>query len=494
MHTASIWQGTAGETVFPPLQGRVAADVAIIGGGITGVTLAMLLAEAGRSVVLVEARRIGEGSTGNSTGNLYEVLSEQLYTIGERWDRSVMGEVADSRREAMALVERVAGRLGDCGFSRCPLYLYATAPAQIEVVEKEYEAALQLGLAARLEEGATPVPSLRALILDNQAQIHPLAYVQRLAQQIASPQCRIFEQSPAVAIDEKMHSVHTAQGSIRARDIVLATHTPKGIYLVQAEMVPRREYGIGLRLASGNYPDGIFWGMGDYRHSVRSLRAGNDHYLILVGEDHKTGQHDAADAFARLEGFARRKFDVGTVDFRWSAQHYHPADGLPYIGASHGSEVHIATGFGTNGLTWGTLAATVIADRILGRDNRWAHLYRANRLLPMKAAKGALEENLSVAKSFIRDYTTRPQTALDGIPVGGGALVEVDGQKLAVHRDESGTLSALSPVCTHMKCMVHWNGAERTWDCPCHGSRFDVEGRVIEGPALAPLARKPLPE
>lgn len=496
MDNASIWQGTAAQTAFPVLEGRVTADVAIVGGGITGLTLAMLLTEAGKSVALVEAHAIGQGTSGNSTGNLYEVLSEQLYPVGEKWNRSVMGAVADARRAAMALVERTAARLGgDCGFARRALYFYATNSAMAERVDKEYEAAVRLGLPARLADEVPGMPpSVRALVLENQAQFHPLAYLQLLAQRIASEQCRIYERSAAIDIDTHARAVHTARGSVEARDIVLATHTPKGLFLVQAEMLPNREYGIGLRLASGSCPEGIFWGVGDYRHSVRSLHAGGTDYLIVVGEEHKTGHHDATAALRRLEDFARRHFDVASIDYRWSAQNYRSADLLPYIGRSHGSELYIATGFAADGLTWGTVAARILADEILGRENPWADLFRARRLPPLKSAKGVLEENLSVVRALVEQHVRRPHAALAAIAPGSGAVVEIDGEKIAAYRDVSGAVSGLSPVCPHMKCHVHWNAVEKSWDCPCHGSRFDLDGQVIEGPALSPLARKPLPE
>lgn len=493
MNNASVWRGTVEETHFPCLEGDEHADVAIVGGGITGVTLAMLLAEAGKSVALLEARSIGHGSTGNATGNLYAVLAEGLAGIAERWGEAVLRAVVRSRGEAVEMAERTAARLGlDCAFERRPLYRYATTAAAAAAIEAEYRAAQRAGLSPRLEAGAPiAVPSHLALVLDNQAQLHPLAYVRGIARYIASARCRLYERSAVTQIDEAQRTVHTARGSVRAREIVLATHTPKGRYLVHAEMQPQREYGVAVRLGRGPCPQGIFWGEGDYRHSVRSLRTRVGDYLIAVGEAHRTGDHDAAAAQGRLEAFVRRHFDVAAVAFRWSAQGYLTADGLPYIGRSNASELFVATGFATNGLTYGTLAATLIADQILGRANRWAELYRAARIEPVKAANGTATEGLAVAKALATDYLGRPEPLqLAAIPPGSGAVVAVNGDRLAVYRDEWGALTAVSPVCTHMKCLVRWNDVEHSWDCPCHGSRFDVDGRVVEGPALAPLARK----
>lgn len=496
MSRVSIWRGTAEASAFPALQGQVEADVAVIGGGITGVTLAMLLSEAGKSVVVLEAHGVGSGATGNSTGNLYSVVSGGLHRIGIKWDRTVMAAVAESRTQAVERIEKTISRFAlDCGFQRCGLHLYATTVARTSVVDREYDALKSLGIPAELTtEVATPLKAVRTLVVPNQAQFQPFAYVNALARHVATGQCRIFERSPVIEIDEGAHAVKTARGMVIARDIVLATHTPKRRFLVQAEMQPHREYGIALSLPQVKLPPGVFWGIGDFTHSIRRFTAGDQEYLLVIGEEHATGQHDAVAALTRLETFAREHFDVKAIPFSWSAQNYRAADGLPYIGRSHASDLYIATGFGTDGLTYGTLAAEILSDRILGRTNRWAGLYEASRLSPVKGAMGVLQENVSVAKALLQDYGTHPLRSVDEIPRGEGAIVEIDGDRLAAYRDPAGNLSMVSPVCTHLKCIVRWNGAEKTWDCPCHGSRFDVHGAVLEGPALLPLEPRLPPE
>lgn len=489
MGRVSIWRGTAEASAFTSLEGPVEADVAVVGGGITGITLAMLLSEAGKSVAVLEAHGIGSGSTGNSTGNLYAVVSGGLHTVGTKWDRTVMAAVAESRSQAVDRIEMTAARFApDCAFQRCPLHLYATTVARTSVVDREFDALKSLGIPAELTaEVATPLRAVRTLVVPNQAQFQPFAYVNALARQLAADRCRIYERSPVIDIDEGSHVVKTARGQVVARDIVLATHTPKRRFLVQAEMQPQREYGIALAMPQVPLPPGVFWGIGDFTHSIRRFSAGGQDYLLVIGEEHPTGQHDAVAALTRLESFAREHFEVKDVAFTWSAQNYRAADGLPYIGRSHASGVYIATGFGTDGLTYGTLAAEIISDSILGRTNRWSGLYEASRLSPVKGAKGMLQENFSVAKALLHDYGTHPLGTVEEIPRGEGAIVEVDGERLAAYRDQSGVLSMVSPVCTHLKCIVRWNGAEKTWDCPCHGSRFDVHGAVVEGPALLPL-------
>jgi glycine/D-amino acid oxidase-like deaminating enzyme/nitrite reductase/ring-hydroxylating ferredoxin subunit len=496
MDTVSVWRATNRETRPPAqLEGDVEADVAIIGGGITGVTLALRLAEEGKSIVLLEAKRIGLGSTGNSTGNLYETVSSGLHSVSAKWGAPVARAVAQSRGEAIEWIERRAARFDfDCGFRRCPMYWYATSESAAGSVDEERRAALEAGLlAVRIEDGL-PRRLLKAqgpvLVIDNQAQFHPLVYVCELARAAVSKGCRIYEHTPALAIDRNTNVVDTETGKVRAREIVLATHTPCGFHLVQAEMVPSREYGIAVACTAGSIPPGIFWGKGDERLSVRSFDTPEGAYLICVGEQHKTGQHDAGAAIDALETLARWHFDVQTVAFRWSAQNYRSADGLPYIGRD-ASGAYIATGFATDGLVYGTLAASIIADQILGRENRWSDLYKASRFAPLKGAKGMIEETVNVAKAVVKDYLTPQQSEqLSTLAPGRGSIVEFDKETLAAYRDQDGALFVVSPTCTHLKCKVRWNDMETSWDCPCHGSRFAPDGVVIEGPALAPLQRK----
>lgn len=216
-------------------------------------------------------------------------------------------------------------------------------------------------------------------------------------------------------------------------------------------------------------------------------------YLIVIGEEHKVGQQDnKEDYFRKVEDFTRAHFNGTTIEYRWSAQNYRPADGLPFIGRSVGSDhVYIATGFATNGLLYGPLAAAIITDEILGRTNPWEHTYTSKRFTPAKSAKGFVTENVNVAKQYIKDYLThRHVMKLREVTPDEGGLVDVKGEKLAVYHDVNGQRIAVSPTCTHLGCIVHWNRMEKSWDCPCHGSRFSSDGEVIEGPAIAPLERK----
>lgn len=493
MNTTSVWRATAPEAGFPMLQEEIDTGVVIIGGGITGVTLALNLAEQGVPAVLLEARDVGFGSTGNSTGNLYETLSRGIYQIVDRWGKDTAHAVTMARRQAVDQIEQRVQKYNiSCGFRRCSLHRYATSASGKDSIDKEYKGSLDAGLPVRLED-KLPSPFLsphgRVMVLDNQAQFHPEAYVREVARQAANLGCRIFENSTVLEADTDKRSVRTANGKVTAREVVFATHTPKGLHPVQAEMVVNREYGIATRIARDSFPSGIFWGSGNERQSVRNLDVGDDTFLIYVGEEHKTGQQDTRTSLDRLETAAREYFDMRDIEFRWSAQNYSPADGLPYIGRDS-SDCFIATGFETDGLTYGTVAATLIADQIARRDNVFAQIVKASRFDAVKGAKGVLEENLSVMKSFVKDYITdRDTIPLSQLMPGTAAIVKFEKDTLAAYRNPEGELFAVSPVCTHMKCKVHWNGVEKSWDCPCHGSRFAPDGTVIEGPATQPLQR-----
>lgn len=484
----SVWRVTAEAQlpVYPRLLGDTEADIAVVGGGITGVTCAAILASAGRRVVLLEARTLGLGSTGNSTGNLYEVLSDGLSPIEKKWGREVAAEVAASRRQTVDWVEQMAARIGgDTRFRRCALYQYSHDD-QLRI-EAEYAALRAANVVARMDDAPLPGRPSQALIVDGQAQIHPLNYVQRLAAWASGLGVQIHEHSDATDIDDERRVVSTASGAVRAKEVVMATHTPKGIYGVHAQMLTYREYGVAREAPDLPLPAGIFWQRGSVDRSFRNLEIAGRRYLIVVGAGGKTGLHDPEKSLADLDA-SLSELVPGDAVCTWSAQGYRSPDGLPYIGRSALGNAYIATGFGTDGLTYGTLAAQIIADDIIGKQNPWAHLYRASRFTPIKSAAQIVEEQTLALKGLIQDRVRVPgYTDPAAMPPGTGTVMKMDGRDTALYRDEAGGLHALSATCTHLGCIVHWNAAEKSWDCPCHGSRFDTSGCVIEGPALSPL-------
>lgn len=494
MDTRSIWQALVPACGFAALEENITADVAVVGGGITGVTTALHLSRAGRRVVLIEAREIGSSATGGSTGNLYATVDEHLFRIREKWDADTVRAVAASRQSAIETIGGIVRDYGiDCAFAVRDWHFYATANASADArdaVDYEYEAAREAGLEAdRVETLPLPFSIDRAIRIAGQAQINPLAYVRGLARGLGDP-CRLFEHTPATEIDARAGTITTPHGKIEADAIVLATQTPKGVNMMQTAMQPAREYGVAARLNTGAYPEGIFWSADQPKHSIRSYEAGGKRFLIVIGGKHQTGkvQHTAG-CFEQLESFARKHFDIAEIAWHWSAQHYRAADMLPYIGASpRSSNLYIATGFATDGLVYGTLAGSIIASEIIGHESAWSELYRPGRFTPGKSAKLFVKQNLEVVAELARKVTGADAGDwLDEVQPGEGRLIKTGGKKLAVYRDEQGKVTVLSATCTHLGCDVHWNDAERTWDCACHGSRFRLDGSVVEGPAIKPL-------
>jgi len=495
---ASIWTATTDALDFPALDSHLDVDVAVIGAGITGITTAALLAQEGLRVAVLEAASIGAGTTGYSTGNLYAMVDQNLHKLAAKWGQGIATQIVQSRRMAVDLIEKNTRDYGiDCQFSRQPWVLYSVDADSDGVIDAEYQAAIKAGLDARVSnELPLPYTISHALIVSHQAQFHPLRYVRQLADAIRSERCRIFENTPVLDYDDDKGIVRTAQYEVRAQHIVMATHTPKGFNAIQTELGPYREYAVAAPLRSNKLPGGIFWSVGAEKHSTRLVEMGGKAYVLIIGDMHKTGQNQDPDAsYRQLEATLQARFDVGPATFRWSAQQYRPADGLPYIGPAIGSgRLHLASGFAADGLTYGTLAAMITCDQIAGRQNAFAELYSPRRFTPVKSAGAFLKENLNVAGYYLKDYIKGADaTQLAEVPRGEGRIVEIAGDKLAVYRDDSFQLHVVSPVCTHLKCIVHWNNAERSWDCPCHGSRFSTDGEVLEGPAITPLQKRTMP-
>ncbi len=496
MTNESLWEAAGEDVDFQTLGEHLAADVIVVGGGITGVTAAHLLAREGKRVVLLEAHRVGKGATGYSTGNLYGTLARRLATIRSKHGDEVLRGVVASRLAAVDLIERLVTELQlGCGFERVPWFLSAADEAADAELRDEQEAIVAAGLSVdSMASLPLPIPSRRALRVEGQAQLSPCLYVQRLARAIASDRCRVFERSAVTAIEDDPvgFRLQTGSGSVSAPVVIHATHSPKGVMAVQTALGPYREYGIAVRLTGAVPPPGIYWSTGELHHSVRTYRHGGADHLVVVGGHHKTGQCEDTEAcYAALEAWARRYFVFDTVDHRWSAQGFMSADALPYIGKHGNNGLYIATGFGTDGLTYGTLAAMILTNLISGREDPWAALYATGRFTPLASAKDFLAENLDALGQYLQDLPGNVDVKdFAAVGRGEGKTVSVGGEKLAAYRDDRDVLHVVSAVCTHMSCIVKWNNAERSWDCPCHGSRFTVDGTVIEGPALFDLPRK----
>ncbi|MEX1034189.1 MAG: FAD-dependent oxidoreductase [Cellvibrionaceae bacterium] len=504
----AVWNLARAEGLdFPPLRKAIEADVVIVGAGATGMAAALMLKEAGERVVVLEADRVVGGNTGGSTGNLYATLSRGLASLCDKWDQDTVNQVVSLRRQALDKIENNVKRHAiDCQFERRPLHfcIRSADSENRQKLEKEYEVSRAADLNAGIIERppGLSVPLYRALRIEDQAQYNPVQYIQGLAKAVDGG---IYEKSPVIDVDAGKGRVSTPEGEVSAGHIVFATHTPKGINMVQAEMEPYREYGVAAPLqdnsavpgnaaAHGDYPRGIFW-MLDSGHSLRSYQYGGRSYVMVIGQKHQTGHGDlGVSYYRRLEKYAAEHFNIDKITHRWSAQQYQAADLLPYIGRSGHDNVYIATGYGADGLVWGEVAAELIGSQILGRQHRGRELLTPRRFTPAKSAKVWLEANTKVARHLSTDYFTVDKVQnLDEVAAGRGRVVKFSGDSYAVYRSPEDELSTLSPLCPHMKCMVNWNAADNTWDCPCHGSRFAPDGQFIEGPAYSSLEKREPP-
>lgn len=497
----SLWIATAPTPQFPALDREVTVDVAVLGGGIVGVTAALLLKRAGKTVALIESGSIVQGVTGYTTAKVTSghnlIYRHLIDTFGEEAARTY-GE------SNQAALERIAQFVADegiaCDFERKPNYCYGETLEDRQRIEAEVVAAQRVGLPVEfVSETGLPFPVVGAIRYANQAQFHPRTYLLHLAQLLPGNGSYIFEQTRALDVEEGQPCrVVTDKGVVRARDVVVATHFPildRGLFFARAYQ--QREYAICVRGEMRHDPNGMYINVGSPTRSVRTAPAEDGIRLIIGGEKHRPGEDpENEQRHSALEEFARSRFGLTTVEYRWSTQDVYSMDQIPYIGKLRPGSKHlyVGTGFNAWGMTNGTLAAMIIADLILEVPNPWADFYDPNRLNLRASAPTMVKEGLSAAKHLIGDRLTKGVKSIDKIAPGEGEIVEVGGERLAVYKDEQGMLHAVSPTCTHMGCIVGWNSVEKSWDCPCHGSRFSVEGKVLHSPAVVDLERKALPD
>lgn len=493
----SLWIETARSKTYRPLEGKPSFDAIVIGAGITGLTTALLLQREGMHVGVLEARRVGGGVTGYTTAKVTAlqgvVLSELLGKHGEERAR----EYADAN---VAAVDRIVAIVQeeeiDCDLERMDAYTFAATPSESSLISEEARACETLGVKAALEtEPPVPFPVSAAVALREQAMFHPRKYCLGLAERIHGRKGKVYEASNVLEVEEKktVCKVKTENGTISAPFVVVATHLPfmgEGKYY--AKTAPYRSYAMAVRLR-GDHPDGMFISASQPIRSLRPYSSGRKRWTIVGGESHKVGQEeDTTVHYEALERWARENLDVEEIDYRWSAQDYLPADGMPYVGrlTKDNERVFVATGFRKWGMTNGTAAAMMITDAISGRDNPWAEAFDSTRVRPKQAAKEFVKENLNVASKLVGGKITTSVGSPADVSPGQAAVLIVGGESLAMFRDEKGTLHSVAAECTHMGCRVAWNTAERSWDCPCHGSRFDPDGAVLEGPANQALKKK----
>jgi glycine/D-amino acid oxidase-like deaminating enzyme/nitrite reductase/ring-hydroxylating ferredoxin subunit len=501
--TTSLWMATAQMPALSPLTEDRQADMCIIGAGIAGLTTAYLLTREGKSVVVLEDGAIGSGMTQRTTAHLSNAVDDRYFEIERMHGAQGARIAAESHTEAIRRIETIIEEEGiDCDFERLDGYLFVPPGESSDVLEPELEAAHRAGLVDVQWVRRAPMDSFDTgpcLRFPRQAQFHPLKYLTGLARAIEQGGGRLCTQTHADNMEVGTRvQVKTGTGyTVTADAVVIATNSPiNDIVTMHTKQAPYATYVIGGRVPRGSITKALYWDTLDPYHYVRLQRVsppeGGDYDVLIVGgEDHKTGQADDADGrLARLEAWARERFPtMQEVLYRWSGQVMEPADGVAFIGRNPTGpqNVFIVTGDSGMGLTHGTIGGILITDLILGRESPWASLYDPSR----KSHRAPLEfvrENLNVAAQFLGDYLTGGDVdSADKIAPGEGAVMRHGLSKRAVYRDEQGTLHELSAVCRHLGCIVRWNSLEKTWDCPCHGSRYDRYGHVVNGPANGDL-------
>jgi len=494
--TDSLWMLTSELNVPPALTQDLRTEVCVIGAGIAGITTAYLLAKAGKRVVVLDDGAVGGGETGRTTAHLSSALDDRYHVLERLHGLEGARIAAASHAAAIDKIESIVREEKiSCDFERLDGYLFLPPGESPDILEAELEAAQRAGLGGVERLSRAPLANWNTgpcLRFPRQGQFHPLFYLNALVEAIERMGERVFGRTHVTGVEGgPPSSVTTASGlTVTAEFVVCATNTPIVDWLIiHSKQAAYRTFVIGARVPSSSVLRALYWDTADPYHYVRL--AGD--ILIVGGEDHKTGQEDdGVDRFRNLEEWSRDRFPIGAVEFKWSGQVMEPVDGIAYIGRNPGDKGHIfvATGDSGHGITHGTIAGMLISDLILGRGNEWQRLYEPSRKTVRSTAE-YVRENLNVVKQYV-DYLTPGEIGSEEeIQPGEGAVIRHGLKKLAVYRDEAGTLHRASALCPHLGCVVHWNSLEHTWDCPCHGSRFSIEGKVLNGPALGGLEMAP---
>lgn len=462
---------------------------------------ALLLQRSGRKCLVAEAHNLCFGTTGGTTSHLNSFFDTSYDMIRSDFGEDAAQLVARATRRSLDLFKAHVREYNiDCGYEEKDGYVYAQDEKQVKELDKMYEAAKEAGVTVEYTDTVpVPVSFIKAIVYRGQAQIHPTRYVYALAKAFEEAGGVIAQNCPVNGYDGSDElTIDTGLGPVKAKHLIYATHIPPGINLLHFRCAPYRSYAMAFRLKDGAYPNGLAYDMYDPYHYYRTQDVDGEKFLIVGGEDHKTAHEKNTEAcFKNLESHTRKHFQVEAAAFRWSSQYFEPSDGLAYIGhLPHNSgNVWVATGYSGNGVTYSHIAAITLSELITQGHSEFADLFNPNRVKPVAGFASFVKENVDVVAEFIGKRISREKlTDLADMAAGEGRVVKYEGESIALYKDESGVLHAVTPVCTHAKCIVGWNSAEKSWDCPCHGARYSVDGEVLTGPARKGLPRVDLEE
>jgi glycine/D-amino acid oxidase-like deaminating enzyme/nitrite reductase/ring-hydroxylating ferredoxin subunit len=496
----SYWESSAaaeGHASHPPLSADRACEVAVIGAGIVGLSAALELSRAGLDVVLLEARRVGSGASGYTTGKISSLNGLIYAELEGSFGAHVAAAYGAANEAGLAAIAANAERYGiECDLRRKPNFTYTESPRGRRQIAAEAEAARRAGLAAELvdELEELPFPVAAAVRFDDQAEFHGLRYLHGLAGAAAGHGCAIHEGSRVVSVSqgEPCRVVTESGATLSADRVVLATHLPildRGLYFARTH--PERSYAL-LASLRGPVPQGMYLSDESPAHSLRAVPTAAGERLLIGGESHKTGQGDPRERYAALEAWARARFELVAIEHRWATHDHLPHDRLPFVGPlwPFGERLLTVTGLQKWGLAMGASAGAIVADLARGEENEWAPVFDPGRFDPRPGALSFAKHNADDGLRFLAGRLAGRRRSSDDLGPGEGAVVSSGLGQRAAYRDEDGKLHLHSARCTHLGCIVRFNAAERSWDCPCHGSRFDaVDGVVLEGPAVRPLPR-----
>lgn len=472
----SIWSKTTSRQTYPSLQGDFKTEAAVIGGGLAGILTAFLLQQRNISTIVLEAAHIGSGQTKNTTAKItsqHNLIYHQLINdFGEEKAR----QYASANQQAIQEYRRIIEKQNiDCRFAEYPAYLYTQNEQAVQLLEQETDAAKALGIDVELTcQTQLPFSVSAAVKFHKQAQFHPLAFLQSIAKGLT-----IFEHTKALSVEG--NRILTDHGTVTAKHIVFATHFPfmniPGFYF--ARMHQERSYVLALQNAAKL--DGMYLGVDDDGLSFRNV----DGALLLGGGSHRTGENSAGGRYALLRDKARAFYPQSVELAHWSAQDCMTLDGVPYIGqfSSATPNWHVATGFGKWGMTSSMVSATLIADRISGTENPCAEVFSPLRFTPSASAKALATDLGQAVKGLSRQVFSPPRAELDALPIGHGGVIAYNGEKVGAYKEDAENVYLVSIRCPHLGCQLEWNPDEKSWDCPCHGSRFDYKGNLLDNPA-----------